>query len=126
MALDTALMHQVVVGTHLPNITEQNKQRCITAAQHIRWDGDKLYIRGWEGTERLVVPWCDRKALVTNLAAQLGFPGGKRLYTLAKERYYWTSMQRDIVAWCTASQPNQVEATNFKPPPHLHPTEKAT
>ena len=83
-------------------------------------------MRGRDGEERLVVPWCDRKHLVRELAAQLGFPGGKRLQALAKVRYYWTSMQRDIITWCKEAEPNQVEATSFKPPPHLHPTNKAT
>lgn len=48
------------------------------------------------------------------------------MYQLAKARYYWTSMQRDCIKWCSESGPNQVEASSFKPPPHLHPTHKAT
>jgi hypothetical protein len=35
-------------------------------------------------------------------------------------------MQRDIITWCTEGAPNQIEAARFKPPPHLHPTGKAT
>jgi hypothetical protein len=122
VALDSALMHQVVIGVPQHDISTHNQERCEAAALHLRWDGQQLYIRGRDGTERVVVPWCDRRELVRELATQLGFPGGKRLYELAKVGYYWTSMQRDVVTWCTHSQPNQVEAAKFKPPPHLHPT----
>ena len=92
VALDNALMHQVVVGVPLDGVNHQNQLRCEAAAQHLRWDGENLYIRGKDGTERSVVPWADRRELVKELASQLGFPGGKRLYELAKIRYYWTSM----------------------------------
>ncbi len=92
VALDTALMHQVVTGVPADGITTMNRARCEVAAQHLRWDGSRLYIRGRDGEERQVVPWCDRRRLVADLAAQLGFPGGKRLYQLARARYYWTSM----------------------------------
>ena len=73
-----------------------------------------------------MVPRCDRRGLVQRLAAELGFPGGKRLYQLAKVRYYWTSMLRDCIAWCQQMEPCQIEATRFRPPPHLHPTKKDT
>jgi hypothetical protein len=76
-------MHQVVIGVPLDGVNHQNQ---------LRWDGENLYIRGKDGTERSVVPWADRRELVKELATQLGFPGGKRLYELAKIRYYWTSM----------------------------------
>ena len=68
--------------------------------------------------------WSRRKALVKEAAAQLGFPGGKRLYPLLKVRYYWAGMLRDCVQWCTVAPPNQVEQLKFKPPKHLHPTSK--
>ena len=116
----------MVVGVPRPGEDEATVQRCQAAAQHFRWDGERLFVRGRDGEERQVVPWCDRKALVRELAAQLGFPGGKRLYQLAKTRFYWVSMLRDCTAWCTEAAPNQVESLRFKPPRHLHPTHKAT
>jgi hypothetical protein len=85
-------MHRVVVGVHAAGISEANRERCEAAAAHFRWDGGRLHVRGQDGGERLVVPWGERRGLVRKLAEQLGFPGGKRLYALAKERYYWTSM----------------------------------
>ena len=73
-------------------VSDKNRERCEAAAAHLRWDGESLFIRGKDGMERRVVPWCDRRPLVEKLAAELGFPGGRRLYPLAQERYYWTSM----------------------------------
>ena len=69
MVLDPALMHQVVIGVPKSGISTQNEERCTAAAQHLRWDGDKLHIKGKDGCERLVVPWCDRRKLVHDLAA---------------------------------------------------------
>jgi Integrase zinc binding domain len=99
-------MHQVVIGVPQHDISSQNQERCEAAAEHLRWDGENLFIKGKDGMERRVVPWCDRRKLVRKLASQMGFPGGKRLYPLARERYYWTSMQRDIITWCTEGAPN--------------------
>ena len=99
-------MHQVVIGTPLMSISPANEARCIDAAKHLRWSGDQLFIRGQGGEERLVVPWKDRRKLIKDMAGQLGFPGGKRLYQLAKARYYWTSMQRDCIRWCSELAPN--------------------
>jgi hypothetical protein len=67
VALDTALMHQVVIGTAAQGTTESNQARCQSAAAHLRWDGTKLHIRGLNGTEREVVPWCDRRSLIKDL-----------------------------------------------------------
>jgi hypothetical protein len=78
--LDTALMHQVVVGVEMAGVSDITKQRCVAAAVHFRWDGGRLFLRGQDGEEREVVPWRKRKQLVRDMAAQLGFPGGKRLY----------------------------------------------
>ena len=50
-------------------VTEANAERCEAAARHLRWDGEQLHIRGKDGTERVVVPWVDRKKLVRQLAA---------------------------------------------------------
>jgi hypothetical protein len=119
VVLDTDLMHQVVVGVARPGVDDVTKARCEAAARHFRWDGEKLHIRGQDGMEREVVPWGRRKRLVREVAAQLGFPGGKRLYPLLKVRYYWVAMQRDCIAWCTEVEPNQVEQLKFRPPSHL-------
>ena len=62
--LDPALMHQVVIGVPQEGISTQNQERCTIVAQHLRWDGDKLHIKGKDGCERWVVPWCDRRKLV--------------------------------------------------------------
>ena len=52
------------------------------------------------------MPWKDRRELIRAMATELGFPGGRRLYELAKTRYYWTSMVRDCVKWCAEAEPN--------------------
>lgn len=46
----------------------------------------------------------------------MGGAGGRRLYELLKERYYWSGMCRDCIAICTDSVPSQVEAAKFPPP----------
>jgi hypothetical protein len=52
LVLDTALMHQVVVGVEAADISMQNAEHCKAAAQHLRWDGERLWVRGREGEER--------------------------------------------------------------------------
>lgn len=126
MVLDPQLMYRVVIGVADPNASPVVRQRCEAAAAFVRWDGDRLWIRGGDSIEREVVPFCDRRALVARLATELGFPGGKRLYQLAKVRFYWAHMLRDCVAWCKLHDTNYVEGARFKPPPHLHPTDKAS
>ena len=119
-------MHQVVVGVPAEGLAEANAARCVAAAKHLRWDGERLFIKGHDGEAIWVGPWRERKGLINAMATELGFPGGKRLYALAKIKYYWTSMLRDCIRWCSEAHPNQVEATNFKPPAHLNPTKKDT
>ena len=58
-----------MVGVPAAGVTEANAERCEAAARHLRWDGEQLHIRGKDGTERVVVPWVDRKKLVRQLAA---------------------------------------------------------
>ena len=69
VALDAALMHQVVIGVPKHIISSQNSERCEAAAEHLRWDGENLFIKGKDSMERRVVPWCDRRKLVRKLAA---------------------------------------------------------
>ncbi len=51
VVLDTALMHQVVVGVAHPEADEAAVARCKAAATHFRWDGEKLHLRGQDGME---------------------------------------------------------------------------
>lgn len=81
-------MHQVVIGAPEMGLSEANKVRCRASASHLRWDGDRLFIKGNRGEECHVIPWKDRKKLIRDMAAEIGFPGGKRLYQLAKVKYY--------------------------------------
>lgn len=52
VVLDPALMYQVVVGVSIPGATEAVRRRCEAAAEHFRWNGEKLFIRGQDGEER--------------------------------------------------------------------------
>ncbi len=46
VVLDTALMHQVVTGVPAEGVSEANAARCVAAAKHLRWDGERLFIKG--------------------------------------------------------------------------------
>ena len=89
---DRALMYRVSVGVCHPEWPPAVSMRCDAAARFLRWDGEKLWIQGEPGTEREIVPPGDRKELVKTTAQQLGYPGGRRLYALLRERYYWAAM----------------------------------
>ena len=68
MALDTALMHRVVIGVQAEGLSEANEARCAAAARHLRWDGERLFIKGQDGEERWVVPWRERRELIKAMA----------------------------------------------------------
>lgn len=90
--LDRSLMFRVVIGVNEPSVNTGIATRCDNAAHFLRWDGERLWIRGVDGGEREFAPFCERRSLIRKLAVELGFPGGQRLYELAKTRWYWPKM----------------------------------
>jgi hypothetical protein len=61
-------MHHVVIGVPAEGLSEANVARCAAAARHLRWDGERLFIKGQDGEERWVVPWRERKELIKWMA----------------------------------------------------------
>ena len=53
---DEDLMQLVVTGDLPPGLDEAAASKLVDAAEHLRWDGSRLWFKGGEGVERQVPP----------------------------------------------------------------------
>lgn len=77
ITLDANVMTTLVQGIP-PPVNPDEEARCQRVASWFTWDGSSLRLK--DEQERIVVPICLRAQLVAQAAADLGYPGGDRLY----------------------------------------------
>lgn len=66
----------------------------------------------------------DRRRLVADVSAELGFPAGDRVYSLLRTQYWWRGMREECARVAREALPRQLDRTRFPLPPWLCPTFK--
>lgn len=116
-------MHTVCRGGPVQTWPLEVKERCQAAARWLKWERGRLWVNDIVG-EREVPPLYERAGIIESAYLSLGCPGGERLYSLLRTRFYWKGMKRDCVVLCSVQFPSQRENRRPSVPPHLVPTEK--
>lgn len=86
-------MFRVVQGKLPDDLGEDQARRVERAAKYYKWSEEKLWMATTGTHWRKVPPLRDRRRIVRESAASLGYPGGGRLYHLLVATYYWPNMR---------------------------------
>ena len=98
-------MRYVCSSVLSPYLTSVESARVVRVSRWFAWLQNKLYVVNGEALQEIPRLY-KRRRLVLQAQLQSGFPGGNRLYGALKEKFYWSGMAQDVLAWCTESLPN--------------------